>query len=75
MPDFNTLFEEYMMMDKKTLAQLLAMRDLRDGKAKQEQPLDITPRPYYPQYPTYPYPVQPLNPWYGRDWTITCYVK
>lgn len=68
MKDFSTLYEEYMMMDKKTLAQLLAMRDFREQKNDaQTSPWDITP--WIPQQPYNPAPIQP---YYGGDWTITC---
>ena len=65
MKDFNTLFEEYMMMDKKTLAQLLAMRDFREQQNYIQE--------IYPYYPYNPYPIQPIGPYYGGDWTVTCF--
>lgn len=67
MKDFSKLFEEYMMMDKKTLAQILAMRDLREQEEKNISPFDI--QPYYPYYPA---PITPIQPYYGGEWTITC---
>jgi len=73
MKDFNKLFEEYMMMDKKTLAQILAMKDIRDSE-KQEQ--TISPTPWYPEpyTPYVPYPYQPIQPYYDGGFTITCMV-
>ena len=73
MKDFNKLFEEYMMMDKKTLAQLLAMRDIRDSENKQQT---INPAPWCPDpyTPYVPYPYQPIQPYYGDSVTITCMV-
>ena len=50
--DFNSLVEKYMLLDKKTLAELLALKEF------QEQPQ----YPTYPTYPTYPY-VPPQGPW------------
>lgn len=70
MKDFSALFEEYMMMDKKTLAQLLAMRDFRE----QQQPQPNSPWDIQPWYPYTPGPITPIGPYYGGDWTITCYV-
>lgn len=59
MNEFSKLFEEYMMMDKKTLAQILAMRDMREKENYQQ---------YYPYYtPLYPtiQPYEPIQPYYG----------
>ena len=53
--DFNSLVEKYMLLDKKTLAELLALKEF------QEQPQYPT-CPQYPTYPTYPY-VPPQGPW------------
>ena len=52
--DFNKLVEQYMMFDKKTLAELLAMKELA-GR------LDI---PVVPSYPPAPQPMYPPYPWY-----------
>lgn len=72
MKEFSTLFEEYMMMDKKTLAQLLAMRDYREQQDNEQQLYPYYPyNPLQPFVPSYP---QPIGPYYGGDWTITCMV-
>lgn len=47
--DFNSLVEKYMLLDKKTLAELLALKEFQE-------------QPQYPTYPTYPY-VPPQGPW------------
>ena len=52
--DFNKLVEQYMMFDKKTLAELLAMKELA-GR------LDV---PVVPTYPPTPQPIYPPYPWY-----------
>lgn len=52
--DFNKLVEQYMMFDKKTLAELLAMKELA-GR------LDV---PVVPSYPPTPQPMYPPYPWY-----------
>lgn len=52
--DFNSLVEKYMLLDKKTLAELLALKEWQE----QAQPQ----YPSYPTYPTYPY-VPPQTPW------------
>ena len=51
--DFNSLVEKYMLLDKKTLAELLALKEWQE----QAQPQF----PSYPSYPTYPAP--PQGPW------------
>lgn len=53
--EFNRLVEQYMLLDKKTLAELLAMKELA-GR------LDIPVVPSYPNTPIPPYP--PYNPWW-----------
>jgi hypothetical protein len=55
---FNDLVEKYLMCDKRTLAELLALRDLQDKNSN--------PYPQYPQYPQYPpyVPQYPLSPIY-----------
>ena len=55
--DFNKLVEQYMMMDKKTLAELLAMKELA-GR------LDVPVIPQYPQTPSIPVNPYPWWPWY-----------
>ena len=52
--EFNTLVEQYMLLDKKTLAELLAMKELA-GR------LDV---PVVPSYPPTPQPMYPPYPWY-----------
>ena len=52
--DFNKLVEQYMMFNKKTLAELLAMKELA-GR------LDV---PVVPSYPPTPQPMYPPYPWY-----------
>lgn len=47
--DFNSLVEKYMLLDKKTLAELLALKEFQE-------------QPQYPTYPTYPY-VPSQGPW------------
>lgn len=67
--DFNSLVEQYMLLDKKTLAELLALKELA-GK------IDIPVVPNYPQYPQYPpYPTYPFippgigdYPWWPQVW-------
>ena len=53
--EFNRLVEQYMLLDKKTLAELLAMKELA-GR------LDIPVVPSYPNTPMPPY--HPYNPWW-----------
>lgn len=47
--DFNSLVEKYMLLDKKTLAELLALKEFQE-------------QPQYPTYPIYPY-LPPQGPW------------
>jgi len=66
-PDFNTLYEAYLKMDKETLAMLLAAKE---AAAQQPPYSPVFPQPY-PVYPTYPvYPSTPSYPWI--TWNITC---
>jgi len=58
--DFNKLVEQYMMMDKKTLAELLAMKELA-GR------LDVPVIPQYPQTPSIPINPYPWWPWAPGD--------
>lgn len=70
--DFNSLVEQYMLLDKKTLAELLALKEMA-GR------LDIPVVPSYPQYPPpptnpYPYPWYPGigdYPWWPQVWYTT----
>ena len=50
--DFNSLVEKYMLLDKKTLAELLALKEFQKDNTYSA----------YPAYPTYPY-VPPQVPW------------
>ena len=58
MEDFNTLVERYMQCDKRTLAELLALKELCWYPRIQDPPQ--SPQPYV--FPTQPWPQQP--------WTI-----
>lgn len=59
-PDFNTLYEAYLKLDKETLAMLLAAKECA-------QPVQ---QPYIQPYPVYPvYPSAPSYPWI--TWNIT----
>ena len=49
--DFNLLVEKYMLLDKKTLAELLALKELQGQQSIPYQPY----APQYPTYPTYPF--------------------
>ena len=69
--DFNKLVEQYMLFDKKTLAELLAMKELA-GR------LDVPVIPSYPQTPQMPhYPPYPWwpgigdYPWWPQVWYTT----
>ena len=42
--DFDSLVEKYMLLDKRTLAELLALKDFTTQETQ----------PQYPNYPTYP---------------------
>ena len=50
--DFNSLVEKYMLLDKKTLAELLALKEFQKDNTYSA----------YPAYPTYPY-IPPQGPW------------
>jgi len=69
--EFNSLVEQYMLLDKKTLAELLALKELA-GR------LDVPVVPNYPQYPQYPpypnwpwYPGPGDYPWWPQVWYTT----
>lgn len=55
--EFDNLVEKYMMCDKKTLAELLAMKELFEK-------LQVPQMPQYPSYPSIP-----TNPW---PWVTYC---
>lgn len=69
METFEEKVERYMQCDKRTLAEMLAMKDFTDLNNKQQQTV-----PYYDQLepnifrPTRTYPMPPN---YG-DWVVTC---
>ena len=60
--DFEKLFEEYMLLDKKTLAELLALRELRERNGFNTPQPYVLP-PYVPQWPENPYPSNPYPTW------------
>lgn len=65
MTDFEKRVNEYMQCDKKTLAELLALRDLNNITPIEEPktPLrDLQFPPYKPPYTGDPLPIQPWNP-------------
>ena len=71
--EFEKRVSQYMECDKRTLAELLAMRDLgiypydkeKNGGTPLREPIDWTP--VYPNIPTNPIiPNQPYGPWPWR---------
>lgn len=68
--EFSRLVEQYMLMDKKTLAQLLALKELANRQ-------DVPVIPTYPTVPSipWPYPVWPNTPgdypWWPQIWYTT----
>ena len=69
--EFSKLVEQDMLFDKKTLAELLALKEL-SGR------LDVPVVPQYPPSPSvpwpYPYPVWPNDipyPWWPQVWYTT----
>ena len=83
METFEEKVERYMQCDKRTLAELLAMKELVDS-ANQQNPYDLRPiDPYYNDCPLDPNVVRPsrtapygpnIPPHYG-DWVVTCSTK
>ena len=68
--EFNKLVEQYMLLDKKTLAELLAMKELA---GRLEVPVVPTYPPQPPQ-PINPYPWWPGigdYPWWPQVWYTT----
>lgn len=66
--EFNTLVEKYMLFDKKTLAELLAMKELA-GRLDVPVVPSYPPTPSIPQYPPYPwYPGIGDYPWWPQIW-------
>lgn len=72
--EFSKLFEQYMLLDKKTLAELLALKELKERNGEnQPQPYVLPPYvPSYP-YPSYPYPWDVPQPtaWPPQVWYTT----
>ena len=67
--EFTRLVEQYMLMDKKTLAELLALKEMT---SRQDMPVI----PSYPATPSVPwpwpwYPENPWNPWWPQVWYTT----
>lgn len=67
--DFNKKVEQYMLFDKKTLAELLAMKEMCDK-------VDMPVIPSYPPMPItpYPWPWYPTpgdTPWWPQVWYTT----
>ena len=67
--EFARLVEQYMLMDKKTLAELLALKEMTN---RQDTPVI----PSYPTTPSRPwpwpwYPETPWNPWWPQVWYTT----
>lgn len=56
-PDYQTLYEAFMKMDKETLAMLLA--------AKEMKTTNIPEYPFIPYFPQYPSPQLPWIIWYN----------
>ena len=67
--DFNKLVEQYMMLDKKTLAELLALKELAGRLDVPVVPTYPTPPPAYPSYPWYPGIGD--YPWWPQIWYTT----
>lgn len=67
--DFNKLVEQYMMLDKKTLAELLALKELAGRLDVPVVPTYPTPPPAYPPYPWYPGIGD--YPWWPQIWYTT----
>lgn len=71
--DFNKLVEEYMLLDKKTLAELLALKELAN---RADVPV-IPSYPTIPAYPPCPWPWVPWQPgigdvpWWPQVWYTT----
>lgn len=67
--DFNKLVEQYMLLDKKTLAELLALKELAGRLDVPVVPTYPTPPPAYPPYPWYPGIGD--YPWWPQVWYTT----
>ena len=65
--DFNSLVEQFMLLDKKTLAELLALKELAGKIDIPVIPSYPTPPPAYPPYPWYPGDY----PWWPQIWYTT----
>jgi hypothetical protein len=72
METFKEKVERYMQCDKRTLAELLAMKELVDSNEK-PNPHEISQNKYYDDRLIQPQRQNPFTcpPNYG-DWTITC---
>ena len=57
--EFTQAFEKYMLLDKKTLAELLALKEIEEKNNYNDCPLSPNPYPYFPYEP---YPYNPYNP-------------
>lgn len=87
--EFEKRISQYMECDKRTLAELLAMRDLgiypydkeKNGNPPLREPIDWTPvypniptNPITPNQPYYPWsPNNPFGPWPWNDIIYTTY--
>ena len=78
METFEDIVEKYMQFDKKTLAELLALKEINQNDngilRKRPSEFDIKPSPNTTPFWPYPYPpttVPDFPPKYG-DWIITC---
>lgn len=61
--DFKKRVEKYLKLSHQTLAEMLALRDEEESKAKSVEDCPLQPnQPYTPYYPYYPYnPYRPVN--------------
>ena len=85
MEEFSKLVEELMLLDKKTLAELVALRVYRERNglscppAYPQAPIQEPYSPYVPTWPPTPIPTSPTYPWTTGpidvpNWpVITCY--
>ena len=69
--DFNKLVEQYMMFDKKTLAELLAMKELAGRLDVPTIPQYPPCSPYTPWWPNVPGDYPPYTPWWPQVWYTT----
>lgn len=76
METFEDIVERYMQFDKKTLAELLAIKEISENSGLRKRPSEFDIKPNPNTTPFWPYPCPPttvpeLPPRYG-DWIITC---